>query len=89
LRGFSRYYFLRRNPGAGTFADEQLPIVTWQILGLDPTVRIDPPFTVPPDDCPAQRVKLVFNARYASERFISGSIWYDQLEIVKEDKNAS
>ena len=41
-------------------------------------------FTVPETDCPAQEVQLVFNARWASEQFISGSIWYDDLRIVRE-----
>jgi len=40
-------------------------------------------FTVPDSDCPAQSVELVFNARWASERFISGSALYDDLEIVR------
>jgi hypothetical protein len=41
-------------------------------------------FTVPEANCPAQYVRLVFDARSASERFISGSIWYDDLQIVRE-----
>jgi hypothetical protein len=40
-------------------------------------------FSVPENDCPAQTVELVFDARWASEQFISGSIWYDDLKIVK------
>jgi hypothetical protein len=40
--------------------------------------------TVPETDCPAQEVQLVFDARWASEQFISGSIWYDELRIVRE-----
>jgi len=40
-------------------------------------------FTVPDGDCPAQSVELIFNARWASERFISGSALYDDLEIVR------
>ena len=41
-------------------------------------------FTVPRDTCPAQLIQLVFNARWASEQFISGSIWYDDLQINRE-----
>ena len=41
-------------------------------------------FTVPETGCPAQNVQLVFDARWASEQFISGSIWYDDLQIVRE-----
>jgi hypothetical protein len=41
-------------------------------------------FTVPETGCPAQYVRLVFDARSASEQFISGSVWYDDLQIVRE-----
>ena len=43
-------------------------------------------FTVP-TDCPIQSVWLDFTARSASEQFISGSAWFDDLQIVRE-KNA-
>ena len=42
-------------------------------------------FTVPQADCPAQYVKLVFDARSASERFISGNIWFDDFKIAREE----
>jgi hypothetical protein len=45
-------------------------------------------FTVA-DDCPAQYVSLVFDARSASEQFISGSAWYDDLEIVPQPASES
>jgi len=41
-------------------------------------------FTVPDDDCRAQYVELAFDARWASEQFISGTIWYDDLGIVQD-----
>jgi hypothetical protein len=41
-------------------------------------------FTVPEASCPAQRLELFFDARSASERFISGSVWYDHLQIERE-----
>jgi hypothetical protein len=40
-------------------------------------------FTVPEKDCPAQYIRLVFDARSASERFISGTIRYADLRLVR------
>jgi len=62
------------------------------LIGQSPGVRGATPqwtdfefsFTVPEADCPAQYVRLVFDARSASERFITGSIWYDDLQIARE-----
>ncbi|MGD0533684.1 MAG: hypothetical protein ABSA62_15870 [Methyloceanibacter sp.] len=58
-------------------------------IGQSPAVKGSTPgwtefefsFTVPKENCPAQFVRLVFDARSDSERFISGSIWYDDLQI--------
>jgi hypothetical protein len=41
-------------------------------------------FKVPDEGCPAQLVQLAFDARSASEQFISGSIEYDDLQIERE-----
>ena len=41
-------------------------------------------FSVPDADCPAQNVTLASGARSASEQFLSGTIWYDDLKIINE-----
>jgi hypothetical protein len=41
-------------------------------------------FTVPEAECSAQYVTLVSAARSASETFISGTAWFDDLKIVNE-----
>lgn len=46
-------------------------------------------FTVPDRDCRAQKVSLVLDSRSASERFVTGSIWYDDLEISRDQPAAT
>jgi hypothetical protein len=41
-------------------------------------------FTVPETDCAAQSVQLAFTGRSASEQFVSGSAWFDDLQIERE-----
>jgi hypothetical protein len=41
-------------------------------------------FTVPDTDCPAQYVRFSSAARSASEQFMSGSVWFDDLQISRE-----
>jgi hypothetical protein len=52
--------------------------------GSSPTWQdIDLTFEVPDNDCTAQYVTLQLDARSASEQFVSGAIWYDELSVVR------
>ncbi len=42
-------------------------------------------FSVPPQDCPAQWLGLVLDARSASEKIVSGTMWYDDVSIARQD----
>lgn len=46
-------------------------------------------FQVPATDCRAQRLKLVLDARSASEQLITGKIWYDEIAIVAKPDETS
>jgi hypothetical protein len=47
----------------------------WKILEF--------PFTVPASNCPAQYLHLDFDARMASEQFVSGEMWFDNIRILR------
>jgi hypothetical protein len=45
-------------------------------------------FTVPDSNCPAQYLHLDFDARMASEQFVSGEVWFDNVRILRVDDAA-
>ena len=71
-------------------ADAAAPIgVSGTMNGSSPTWQdIDLTFTVPEDECPAQYVSLALDARSASEQFVSGAVWYDDLNIARIEEAA-
>ena len=41
-------------------------------------------FDIPNDiDCAAQIIELIHDSRSASEEFISGSAWFDNLKLIR------
>jgi len=40
-------------------------------------------FTVPPSGCRAQHIRLWLDARSASEQLVTGTVWYDGLQIAR------
>jgi hypothetical protein len=52
------------------------------VLGVTRSWKeFDITFEVPTTDCRAQQVRLVHDARSASEQLVTGSMWYDELKI--------
>ena len=73
-----------------TCADATDPMgISGTINGSDSTWKdIEVPFNIPHDGCPAQYVRLDLDARSASERFVSGAAWFDDLSITRVENAA-
>jgi hypothetical protein len=52
-------------------------VTHWKDIGFS--------FTVPRTDCRAQQLRLVLDARMASEQLVSGSVWYDELGVSRDN----
>ena len=58
-------------------------------VGLALTWReFDLTFSVPDETCRAQELRLSLAARSASEQLVSGSVWYDDLQITRQPAGA-
>jgi hypothetical protein len=51
--------------------------------GIDPRWKEFQISFIVPSGCLAQNLRLVSGARSASEKFMSGSVWFDNLKIVR------
>jgi hypothetical protein len=57
---------------------------TPMVLGSIPQwSTFDTPFSVPSGSCPAQQLQLNLDARSPSEQLVTGSMYYDDLQIVR------
>jgi hypothetical protein len=50
-----------------------------------PWRTVEVSFTVPGPECRAQQLRLSLDARMASEQLVSGSVWYDELQIDRDN----
>lgn len=58
---------------------------TQMLLGLQAAWRnFEVPFTVPKVNCRSQMFRLVLDARFAAEQFVTGTVWYDKLSIARQ-----
>jgi hypothetical protein len=64
--------------GGGRLAQSELlsgEIPQWRDFSLT--------FTVPPEGCRAQQIRLDLDARSASEKLVTGSMWFDDLALTR------
>jgi hypothetical protein len=55
---------------------------TAMVLGATPQWKeLELAFTVPETECRAQQLALALDARMPSEQLVSGSVWYDELQV--------
>jgi len=56
------------------------------MLGIAPVWKdVSFSFTVPGTECRAQHLRLELDARMASEQLVSGSVWYDELAVSRDN----
>lgn len=62
----------------------QLQAEAQMFVGSAPTwTAFETVFEIPAENCRAQELRLALAARSASEQLVSGSIWYDDLKLVR------
>jgi hypothetical protein len=68
-----------------TCADNQTPLNedTEPFSGIDPRWNEFQISFIVPSGCLVQKLRLLSGARSASEKFMSGSVWFDDLKIVR------
>ena len=58
---------------------------TGMFIGVQRSWRdIEAAFSVPDNECRAQIIRLVHDARYSAEQFVTGTIWFDDLVITRQ-----
>jgi hypothetical protein len=64
-------------------AQEPLATTPMALGQIEEWTDFEIPFTVPDADCRAQEVRLWLDARPGPEQLVTGTLWYDNMQIVR------